>query len=453
MTTTTNKQNICLALKGFGVAYAERAVLSDITMEVPAKGFTALLGPSGTGKSTFLRTVAGFNGNNASLEWWGDATYCGAPLSESNRPVLVSQNSRMLTSSLLDNLLYETPEQFASTRQQKRARAAEQLKKVGLEKYESLLERPVVELPLAAQRLVAIARAIATDPKLLLIDEPTYGLEAEDVESILAVITKQAEVRAVMVVLHNQQQVRSLRGSTALLAGGVIQEHTATETFFESPVSVAAKEFIESGTCAEPSPNAREEDLNTGIRPRLCPPPKKRKIQSAALGPRGFVWLIPGKLAGTPRPGVVSDIEIDLAALRRVGVTTLISTMSTRVGEAELSPYGIFSHWFPIPDMDAPSFSLAEEICKTIDQRLAEESVVAVHCRAGLGRTGTILVAYLIWTGQSAMAALETARRYEPKWVQSETQIKFLESFAAHLQDTSENDLPGALKTVQNQSS
>jgi len=53
-----------------------------------------------------------------------------------------------------------------------------------------------------------------------------------------------------------------------------------------------------------------------------------------------------------------------------------------------------------------------------------------VHCRAGLGRTGTVLAAHLIWEGKGSLSALEYVRRIEPRWVQSEAQVKFLEAFS-----------------------
>ncbi len=93
--------------------------------------------------------------------------------------------------------------------------------------------------------------------------------------------------------------------------------------------------------------------------------------------------------------------------------------------------------WSPIPDMDAPSHTQALDICRKIEQAMRDEKVVAVHCRAGLGRTGTILAAYLIWEGQEALDALETVRRVEPRWVQSEEQVAFLEQFATVLAELS----------------
>lgn len=425
-----------LELTNFGIAYAEQIVLSDVNLSIPLRGVTTLLGPTGTGKSTLLRTIAGFNRHLPSLRVWGVANFCGKPLSESNNPVLVSQNTRLLTSTLLDNLLYDMPEQFAATGDEKRTRAVDNLCKVALEGLRDFLSQPVVELPLATQRLVSIARTIATDPSLVLIDEPTFGLEEEDANTILDVIQRQAAERAILVVLHNQRQALALGGNVALLAGGVIQESSLAERFFKAPTTAAGKEFVATGSCSDPSPGANEDELSTGIRPRLRPPPRDLEIPSETVGPRGFVWLIPGQLAGTPLPGVVSSVQHDLKGLKRVNVTALISLTSTPLDAAALAEYRMTAHWFPIPDMGAPDMQMAREICTTIDRLRADNAVIAVHCRAGLGRTGTILVAYLIWRGQTAMDALETARRFEPKWVQSETQIQFLERFARELQSS-----------------
>jgi atypical dual specificity phosphatase len=79
--------------------------------------------------------------------------------------------------------------------------------------------------------------------------------------------------------------------------------------------------------------------------------------------------------------------------------------------------------------MHAPSLRAAYDLCGLIDLQLSRGERIAFHCKAGLGRTGTLLCSYLIWKGEPAEAALRRARRVEPAWVQSKEQEKFLSEY------------------------
>ncbi|BAU48388.1 ABC transporter [Sulfurifustis variabilis] len=422
-----------LSLRGFGVAFGERVILSDVTLDVPERGVTVLMGPAGTGKSTLLRTLAGFNAANPSHRWWGDATYAGTPLGDGERPAMVTQSARLMMAGVLENLVHDLPERHTLTLLQQRDLARRLLHHAGLDDLAGRLERAVVKLPLGVQRHLAILRLAAASPRLLCLDEPTSGLEPSECEPILEYIAKESRRRAILIVLHNQEHADRLGGHTALLAGGRIQEHRATEHFFVDPRSEPAREFVRSGCCVVPSPGAKPEELDAGV---PVPPPlpaEARAYVSDSFGPRGFLWMKKGMLAGTPRPGVVRDIDYDLSALKRVGVTTLVSLTRNPVDPKLLGDYGIDGIWSPITDMEAPTVRQAVELCRQMQGLMADGKVVAVHCRAGLGRTGTVLAAYLIWEGRSALDALESVRCIEPRWVQSEAQVEFLEAFARSL--------------------
>jgi atypical dual specificity phosphatase len=123
----------------------------------------------------------------------------------------------------------------------------------------------------------------------------------------------------------------------------------------------------------------------------------------------------------------------DLEALRSVGVTRLISLTEEPFSPVLASDFGISCLASPMPDMHPPTIEQALDLCRAIDAALAAGEVIAVHCRAGLGRTGTVLAAYWLWRGCGAIGALkalEHVRRIEPGWVQSLAQVKFLEEFA-----------------------
>lgn len=423
-----------LSLRDFGVAFGDRVVLSAVDLEIDGPGVLALMGPVGTGKSTLLRTLAGINQAVPSFRTWGAAAYAGAPLGSAPPPVLVAQNARLLMSSVLENIVSDLPERSHLTAATKREVGSRLLVEAGLAALLDALDRPAVELPLAVQRHLAIARTAASDPLLLCADEPTAGLEWRDSLPLLHFLRDQGARRAVIVVSHNQQDALELGGRTALLAGGSVQSCAPARNFFEAPASPVAADFVRTGSCCLPSPGARPEDLDEAMRPLLpvLPEAATRYVRES-LGPRGFLWLKKGLLAGTPRPGIVQELDYDLEALQRVGVTTLVSLTTQPVDPAALARFGIQGLWMPIPDMHAPGIEEAEQMCRRVAGLLADGHVVAYHCRAGHGRTGTLLAAHLIMEGQSALQALESVRRIEPRWVQSDEQTRFLERFSESL--------------------
>lgn len=422
-----------LVLQDFGVAFGERTVLSQVSLTVPETGIVTLLGPAGTGKSTLLRTLAGFNNSNPSLRTWGHASYAGRTLGIGEQPALVSQSARLMIASVFENIVSGLPERSSLTPARQRDLVARLLADAELGTLVDRLDEPVVRLPLAVQRHVAILRQVAASPRLLCIDEPTTGLSDAECEPLLDYIHKESGRRAVLVVLHNQTQALRLGGTIILLAGGVVQEAQSCDGFFESPRSAAGREFLRMGTCCVPSPDAVPEELDAEVSAPVPAPVAERKVVNQSFGPRGFLWLKRGVLAGTPRPGIFFDLRYDLDALKRVGVTALVSLTRTPIETDVLAEYGIQCLRSPVPDMTAPDIEQAVAICRFIDDCIAAAGTVAVHCRAGLGRTGTVLASYLIWEGMEALLALETVRRIEPRWVQSVEQAAFLEEFASHL--------------------
>ena len=435
-----------LAIENFGVSFSDKIILSSVTLDIFENEVVTLMGPTGTGKSTLLRTIAGFNEANPNLKTWGNVYYSGEPVSDSNRPSMVMQSAKLMISTIFENIISSLPERFNLNISQQQSIATRLLENAGLSELIDKMQDNVVELPLHLQRRLSIVRLVAANPRVIFIDEPTFGIQDYEAWKILDHIKIEGGKRSVVVVLHNQEQAKYLQGKVALMAGGVIQEYALSEKFFTNPDTSPAQEYIKNGICCIPSPSANPDDLDPEYRHHQQTDSeihagkekrKKRKFKSDSFGPRGFLWLERGIIAGTPKPGIVADLDYDLAALKRVGITYLVTlTEEKPVEEWNLEEYGITSRWLPFADMGVPTFEEALILCEEMHREIQDGHIIAVHCKAGLGRTGTILCSYLIWKGKSAFEALEYARNIEPRWVQSDEQAIFLEEFANYLADS-----------------
>lgn len=418
-----------LTLEGYGIAFGERVIHASIDLAIADRSVTVVVGPSGVGKSTLVRTLCGANAGNPTLRVWGRAVFAPAPRG-TPETALVGQNARLLIGTVREHCVSAIPSRASLTPRELSIRVDEHLDDTGLAELRSALETRVLDLPRGLQRRLAIARAAIAGPQLLCADEPTSDVSSDEASAILALLRRVAERRGVLFVTHNQAHARAAGGDTALLAGGIVHEHAPTETFFAQPLTRAAQQFTRTGSCDVPSPGASPEDLAEGVVATPIPP-EARTFVSDRFGPRGFRWLKQGALGGTPRPGIIDDLEHDLAALRSVGTTVLVTLEQEPPPIEALTRAGIRSLHVPIEDMRAPSIEAARRHCTQVAALVAAGEVVVVHCRAGLGRTGMMLAAQLVHEGASAIEALESARRIEPRWVQSDEQVAFLERFAA----------------------
>uniref|UniRef100_UPI002608909B phosphatase domain-containing protein n=1 Tax=Acidocella sp. TaxID=50710 RepID=UPI002608909B len=151
------------------------------------------------------------------------------------------------------------------------------------------------------------------------------------------------------------------------------------------------------------------------------------RYPGASSGPRGFIWIEEGRLSATPMPGITTDVDYDLELLKGVGVTTLITLTEKDFPQDVLARHGLKNVHLPIADRKAPTPAEMDMLVVRMRELLDAGKVLAVHCLAGLGRTGTILAAYLVKEkGLSAQVALNQIRRFNRQFVQSDDQEDFL---------------------------
>lgn len=418
-----------LELDGFGVAFGQKVVLADVTLCLRGPGITAVMGPGGSGKSTFLRTIAGLNDAQPIIRMWGVAKYAGATLGEAPRPYIVAQKAKLLISTVRENVASSLPRWSSLTTLEQNAVIERALAAVGVELPRSQLDSQAVALPLVEQRLLALACASCQDATLLLVDEITADLEEPGAARVIAALRALARDRTVLFVTHHRGHARAASTQVALFAGGRVIECTPTEEFFTAARSQEGRTFAETGGCAVPGPMAEAEMLDEGVTASPLPPRAVVALRAAPVkgAPTGFFWLAKGKLAGMARPGLLEDVGVELGQLEGLGVTDLVTLEEQPTVRADLAAgYGLRVHHFPIVDMRAPTIDDTRSLHARVAAWTNEGRVVGFHCRAGLGRTGTMLVAMNILSGQEAVSALAEARNINPAWVQSEAQLAFL---------------------------
>lgn len=155
---------------------------------------------------------------------------------------------------------------------------------------------------------------------------------------------------------------------------------------------------------------------------------------SDSRGPQGFRWIVPGVLAGCPQPGVVAPMDYDLMLLERAGITHLITLTEQDLDQEVLRRAELRNTHLPIFDRQAPSTSQMHMLLVRMQRLIDAGEVLAVHCKAGLGRTGLVLAAWMIRDGGlSAETALERLRKIHPGYVQSDEQLDFLHAYEADI--------------------
>lgn len=414
---------LALQLRSFGVAFGDRVVLESIDLDLFTPGLLVLVGPAGGGKSTLLRTLAGLNDTHPALLTWGARRVFPGVNGTAPGPAMVMQHARFFLDTVRENLVSALPDRARLSRTEQTNTVLALLGALGLAELGERLSCLAFELPLAEQRKLAIARMLVPGATILFADEPTAGLADEDASDIVALLQRLAQRQSVVFVTHNQRSARAAGGSTALLAGGRIVERAPTRDFFSSPQTALGAQFVRTGGCDGAPAAAQQNSADPDIA-------GMRAVRSRFVGPRGFFWIHPGRLGGAPRPGIVDRLEQDIEGLARLGTNVLITLEEApTVSAAAFAKHGIRTLHFPTMDMGAPEVSAAIELCTQVHTWITSGLVVVYHCRAGLGRTGTLLACQLVLDGRSAGEAVDAVRRVNPKCIQSEHQVRFISDF------------------------
>jgi tungstate transport system ATP-binding protein len=227
-----------LPIRFDNVSFAVRDVraVAEIEWAISGTGTTVLLGPNGAGKTTLLRLAMGLIRPTTGRVTWGGREHVPP-----TRRAFLFQRPAMLRRSAAGNIHYALAA-AGVPRAERPARTTTLLTQVGLEGFG---ERPARQLSGGEQQRLALARALARDPAVLFLDEPTASLDPASTKSIEDIIRTIAThgVRVVMST-HDLGQARRLADEIVLMHRGRIVETGKADTFFDTPSTVEARRFL-----------------------------------------------------------------------------------------------------------------------------------------------------------------------------------------------------------------
>jgi tungstate transport system ATP-binding protein len=211
-------------------------ILDHLTLTLSSGSPTLVIGPNGAGKSTLLRLCMGLT-----VPAGGRITWGGRADAKPTRRAFVFQRPVMLRRTTAANVAYGLTHANCP-REKLAARTAELLERVGLS---DLALRPARRLSGGEQQRLALARALARDPELLLLDEPTASLDPAATRSVEEIIRAAAQsgIKIVM-ASHDLGQVRRLAGDVVFMVRGSVREQTPAEDFLKSPSTSEAVAFV-----------------------------------------------------------------------------------------------------------------------------------------------------------------------------------------------------------------
>ena len=240
-------------VRNFNFFYGENKVLHDIALDIPEKKVTAFIGPSGCGKSTFLRSINRMNDIIPGARVEGRVAIDGKDLYEPDVDVvtlrrrvgMVFQKSNPFPKSIYENVAYGLRIAGVSDRRVLDETVERSLRRAAIwDEVKDRLGASGVALSGGQQQRLCIARALAVDPEVLLMDEPASALDPIATQKIEELIYELKNNYTIVIVTHNMQQAARVSDRTAFFMLGKLVEYDETKSIFMTPKEKLTEDYI-----------------------------------------------------------------------------------------------------------------------------------------------------------------------------------------------------------------
>lgn len=243
----------CLRIEGFSAWYDDFEAIHQITLDIPRHRVTAFIGPSGCGKSTLMRWFNRLNDNIPGAKangriWFGDIDILAKSTNTSDlrrRIGIVFQKPNPFPKSIYDNVAFGPRLHFKMSRSDLDDLVEWALHKAAVwNEVKDRLKAPALGLSGGQQQRLCIARAIATNPEILLMDEPCSSLDPASTVAIEDLIFELRDQYSIVIVTHNMQQAARCSDRTAFFFEGRLIEVGATKELFTRPTAKQTEEYV-----------------------------------------------------------------------------------------------------------------------------------------------------------------------------------------------------------------
>src|SRR5665213_2488313 len=251
-----DNQNTSAALnvKNLSVFFGRNQAVKNVSLDIAARAVTAIIGPSGCGKSTFLRALNRMHELNPEARMEGEIKLFGDDIYSRNvEPVIVRRRVGMVfqksnpfpTMSITENVTVGLRLNGVRERGLLAERTEQSLRMAALwDEVKDRLHAPAISLSGGQQQRLCIARALAVQPEVLLMDEPASALDPLATQKIEDLILQLKKEYTIVIVTHNMQQAARISDFTAFLYLGELVEFDATAKIFTNPAQKRTEDYV-----------------------------------------------------------------------------------------------------------------------------------------------------------------------------------------------------------------
>ena len=243
--------NPIITVRDMNLWYGQTQALKNINIDIPEKSITALIGPSGCGKSTFLKSLNRMQDLVPSVRITGDLRYEGKDIFECEVNNLrkeigmVFQKPNPFPMSIYDNIAYGPRTHGITNKAQLDEIVEKSLRGASIwDEVKDRLKKNALGMSGGQQQRLCIARALAVEPKVLLMDEPTSALDPISTSRIEDLAMELKEKYTIVIVTHNMQQAVRISDQTAFFLLGDMVEFGKTEDIFSQPRDKRTEDYI-----------------------------------------------------------------------------------------------------------------------------------------------------------------------------------------------------------------